>query len=113
LSQDFKEVIGFELPAAQDGTPPQLFVENWIAWSPDGLYLNYIDPTVSRERFRVYDTRQLTQEIYRNIKGDQPDISLNGTVSAFMYDGKIWILPLDGSSIHSVAEGGWPQWIAG
>jgi hypothetical protein len=112
-TQGLKEVIGLELPPSAEGVPGWDFIQSWTAWSPNGRYLVYMDPTVTRERVRRYDTMQATQEIYRNIKGERPKISPDGSVIAFMDAGKVWMLPFDGSWLNPVMDGGWPAWVAG
>jgi Tol biopolymer transport system component len=110
-TQDLKEVIGFELPPSTDATPGWLFVENWIVWGPDGRLLVYMDPTPTRERVRMYDTVEPGQDVFTNIRGEQPDVSPDGAVITFMNQGKVWVLPLDGSSLNAVADGGFPAWV--
>jgi WD40-like Beta Propeller Repeat len=112
-SQDLKEVIGFELPPSADGVPGQLFVQSWTDWTPDGRFLVYLDPTVTRQQVRIYDTAQAGQKRYSNIKGERPDVSPDGTVIAFMDSGKIWLLPIDGSTLNAIIDGGWPAWVSG
>ncbi len=109
--QDFKPAIGLELPPAADATPPALFLSNWTGWSPDGRYLVYLDPTATRERARIFDTVMVSQERLSDIKGEQPSVSGGQAVAAFMDSGKVWVLPVDGSSLNAIADGSWPAWV--
>jgi len=113
-SQGFKPAIGINIhPSAQD-IPPQLFVQKWTDWTPDGRYFLYLDPDPGLETARVFDTLPpYGQDWDRNIAGERPDISPDGTHAAFMYRGKVWVMPLDKSALVAVAEGGFPAWQPG
>lgn len=108
-TQDFKEKIGFELQASE-GTVGTFFIQDLTAWSSDGRLLVFLDPTSGRERVRIYDTVQVTQEIHRGVHGERPDIAPDASAIAFMNEGKVWVLSMDGSSLNSIVDGGEPLW---
>ncbi len=109
-TQGFKPIIGLSIrPSAQD-IPAQLFIQKWTDWTSDGRYLLYMDPEPDRQRIRVYDTKDITQTPHPNIAGEWPDISPDGRYLTFMYQGKVWVFPLDASALAAVADGGFPAW---
>lgn len=85
-------------------------MQKWSDWTGDGRYLFYMDPEPSREFIRVYDTQAISQQIYRNIAGERPDLSPDGANAVFMFQGKVWVFPVDGSALVPVAEGSRPVW---
>ncbi len=109
-SQDFKQIIGLLIRQSAQDIPPQLFIQKWTDWTPDGRYLFYLDPEMGREFIRVYDTEVIGQDIHRNIAGERPDISPDGKFAAFMYQDKVWVFPLDASTLVAVADGSYPAW---
>ena len=109
-SQGFKQTIGLLIRPSAEDIPPQLFMQKWSDWSDDGRYFFYMDPEPSREFIRVYDTQAISQQIYRNISGERPDISPDGANAVFMFQGKVWVIPLDGSALVPVADGTRPAW---
>ncbi len=109
-SQGFKQTIGLSIrPSAQD-IPAQLFIQKWTAWTPNGRHLLYLDPEPQRNFARIYDTQAVRQDIHRSISGERPDISPDGLTATFMYQGKVWVFPLDASALAAVADGGFPAW---
>ncbi len=126
-TQNFKQTIGLLIrPSAQD-IPAQLFIQKWTKWTPDGRYLLYLDPDPGRETIRRYDTQEpVSQDWNRNVAGERPDISesarlssfgpqapYGGLVATFMYQGKVWVNPLNHAALVAVAEGGYPAWRPG
>lgn len=109
-TQEFKQTIGLSIRPSAEDIPAQLFIQKWTDWTSDGRYLLYMDPEPDRQRIRVYDTKDLTQTPHRNIAGERPDISPDGRYLTFMYQGKVWVYPLDASALAAVAEGGFPAW---
>jgi dipeptidyl aminopeptidase/acylaminoacyl peptidase len=110
-SQGFKPAIGLFIRTSAQDIPPQLFIQKWTDWTPDGRYFLYLDPDPGLETARVYDTvPPYGQDWDRNISGERPDISPDGLTSAFMYEGKVWVMPLDKSALVAVAEGSFPAW---
>jgi hypothetical protein len=109
-AEGFKEVIGFEIPA-----PGQVLgwtiVPRWTDWAPDGRHFIYMDPTETRERVRVYDTVEIAQVPYRNIKGERPQVSPDGTALAFQDSGKVWVLAMDGTTLQALFEGSQGDWV--
>jgi hypothetical protein len=110
-SQGLKNTIGIAIhPSAYD-IPPQLLIQKFTDWTPDGRYFLYLDPDPGLETARVFDTVPPTsQDRDRNIAGEWPDISPDGTHAAFTYLGKVWVMPLDKSALVAVAEGSFPAW---
>ncbi len=106
-------IIGLEVRPTAEVTPAWLYIHRWTAWSPDSRYLVYIDPDPFRPRVRIYDTVAVTQDILRDIKGERPSVSPDGRHAAFMFEGKVWILALDGSVLQDVSEGSYPAWQPG
>ncbi|HET9476931.1 MAG TPA: hypothetical protein VFP63_05545 [Dehalococcoidia bacterium] len=109
-AQGFKQIIGLSIRPSAEDIPAQLFVQKWTDWTRDGRYLFYMDPEPTREFIRIYDTQAISQEIHRNIAGERPDLSPDGRHAAFMYQGKVWVFPVDASALGVVAEGGYPAW---
>jgi hypothetical protein len=126
-TQDYRQTIGLSIHPSTQDVPPQLFIQKWTEWTPDGRYLLYLDPDPGRETIRKYDTQQpVSQDWDRNIAGERPDIAesahlasfdsraaYGGLVATFMYQGKVWVYPLNGASLEAVAEGGYPAWRPG
>jgi hypothetical protein len=110
LTQGSKPVIGLDVRPAPDGTPPWLYIWRWADWSDDGRLLVYIDPDLARPRVRVYDTVAIAQEQYREIRGEFPHVSPNGTHITFQWDRTVWTFPLDGSALLPIAGGSLPAW---
>jgi dipeptidyl aminopeptidase/acylaminoacyl peptidase len=110
LTQGAKEIIGLDVRPAPDETPPWLFISRWTDWSREGRLLFYMDPDELRPRVRVYDTVAITQDAYRNIRGENPDLSPDGSVAAFQYEGKVWVFALDASALVPLVEGSLPAW---
>lgn len=113
-TKGFQKIIGLYIrPSAQD-IPAQLFIQKWTDWTPDGRYLFYMDPAVGFTQVRIYDTvgeaGLPTQDRLPDIGGERPDISPDGQTVAFMFQGKVWVMPLDGSTLAAVADGGYPVW---
>jgi hypothetical protein len=109
-TQGLKEVIGIEIPDPAQ-TPGWIFVQKWVTWTPIGRHFLYMDPTVTRERLRVFDTIDVRQVPYRNIRGEQPRVSPDNSTVVFVDMGRIWVLTLDGSKIYSPAEGFAGDWV--
>ena len=112
-TQGLKPVIGFEIRPSVDNTPAWLFIQRWTDWNSTGRYLVYLDPEASGQRVRFYDTVNVKQAIYKNIKGERPDISPDSQYAVFMDSGKVWYLTLDGKILVPVADGGFPLWQPG
>lgn len=110
MTQGGKPVIGLEVRSASDGTPAWSFIRTWADWSPDGRLLVYFDPQPLRLRVRMYDTVAITQKIFKAIKGDHPEVSPDSTHVAFMDEGKVWVLKLDGAALKDIASGSFPAW---
>jgi dipeptidyl aminopeptidase/acylaminoacyl peptidase len=110
LTQGAKEIIGLEVRPAPDETPPWLFIKRWTDWTRDGRFLFYLDPDEFRPRVRIYDTVAIRQDSYRDIRGEYPDFSPDGTHATFQHDGKVWVFPLDASALPAIAEGSLPAW---
>jgi Tol biopolymer transport system component len=109
-TQEFRQIIGLFIRDSAEGMPAWLFVRRFTDWTPDGRHMVYMDNLPERARFRLYDTVEVGQRIYRDIAGERPDISPDGQTSVFMYEGQVWTFPLDASTLHAVAEGGFPAW---
>lgn len=113
-SLGFRQTIGLSIRPSTENVPPQLFIQRWTDWTPDGLHLFYLDPEPGRETQRLYNTvYPPSQDRNRNIAGERPDISPDGQHVAFMYKGSVWVEPLDASTLVAVAEGGFPAWQPG
>ncbi len=113
VAQDFKNTIGLLIRLSAEDIPAQLFIQKWTDWTPDGRFLVYLDPEPQRERVRLYDTVSLTQQPFKNIAGERPDVSPDGTHVAWMLRGQVWVFPLDASTLLPVADGGFPAWQPG
>jgi hypothetical protein len=103
-------VIGIEVRPAPDGTPPWLYVLNWMDWSADSRIFFYMDPDEFRPRVRIFDTIGLTQDTYPEIRGEYPDMSPDSTHVTFQFEGKVWVLPLNATALLPIIEGGLPGW---
>ncbi len=112
-SQGFKQTIGLMIQQSPQNVAAQLYIQRWTDWTPDGRYLFYLDPEPGRERVRIYDTEKVAQQKHTSIAGERPDISPDGQFAAFMYQNKVWVFPLDGSTLVAVAGGGYPAWKPG
>ncbi|MGH8245291.1 MAG: TolB family protein, partial [Gammaproteobacteria bacterium] len=110
MSRDAMPIIGLEIRPAPDNTPPWHFIQKWIAWTPDGRVLAYMDPDEFRPRVRVYDTVEVRQTPYRDIRGEFPNFAPDGKNIAFAFSGKVWVLAIDGSALADIAQGSAPQW---
>ena len=110
LTQGAKEIIGLDVRPAPDETPPWLYIKRWTDWSKDGRLLVYMDPDEMRPRARVYDTVAITQDTYSNIRGEDPDLSPDGTHAVFHYEGRVWVFPLDATALVPIADGSLPVW---
>ncbi len=110
MTQGAKAVIGLEVRPALDETPAWSYIRNWADWSPDGRLLVYFDPQPLRLRVRIYDTVAIAQRIFKDIQGDRPDVSPDSTHVAFMHEGKVWVLALDGSALRDIVPGSFPAW---
>ena len=109
-SQGFEYKIGLSIRPSAEDIPPQLFIQKWTDWTPDGRYLFYLDPEPGRETRRLYDTVAIAQDRRTNIAGERPDVSPDGLTATFMYQDKVWVFPLDASALAAVADGGYPAW---
>ena len=112
-AEGFKTIIGLSIRPSAEDIPAQLFIQKWTAWTHDGRYLFYLDPEQDRNFVRIYDTQMVTQDRHANIAGERPDISPDGKAAAFMYQGKVWVVPMDVSALAAVASGGYPAWRPG
>ena len=113
LTRRGEKIIGLEVRPAPDETPPWQYIKRWIGWSKDGRLLVYMDPDELRPRARIYDTVAIQQEAYSNIRGENPDVSPDGTLAAFEHDGRVWVFPLNATALVPVAEGSLPAWQPG
>jgi len=110
LTQGAKATIGLDVRPAPDETPPWLYIKRWTDWSKDGRLLFYMDPDEMRPRVRIYDTVAITQDAYRNIRGENPNLSPDGTHATFEYEGRVWVFPLNAAALVPLAEGSLPAW---
>jgi hypothetical protein len=110
VSQDLKEVIGLEIPGPGQ-TPGWLFVQRFTAWTPSGRYLVYLDPTVSRERVRIYDTVEIRQTQYRDIRGDRVAVSPDNVALLYHDIGKLYVLKFDGTYLYEPVDGLQGDWL--
>jgi hypothetical protein len=110
LNQDLKPVIGLEIPGPGQ-TPGWIFIQKFVTWTADGRYLMYMDPTVSRERVRVYDTVDIRQTPYTNIRGDRPVSSPDSVAIVFQDMGMLYVLKVDGTRFNRAAEGTQGEWV--
>ncbi len=110
MTQGGTPVIGLDVRPALDGEPPWLFILRWTDWSPDGRLLFYADPEGFRPRVRIYDTIEITQDSYRGIRGENPELSADSTHATFMYENKVWVLANDGSALLDNGPGLAPSW---
>lgn len=109
FTQGGKNIIGTYIRTDPEGSPPWLFWEKWMDWTPNSQYLFYLDPNPFNLRVRLYDTIAITQTPYENIKGQDPDLSPDSTHAVFSSDGGIWVMKLDASALREVAQGTLPQ----
>jgi dipeptidyl aminopeptidase/acylaminoacyl peptidase len=109
-TQNFKQVIGFYIRQSEQGVPPWWFISEWTAWTPDGRFLLYLDPELNRNRLRIYDTVAITQRRYPDIAGRYPDVAPDGRTASFIFEGKVWVFPLDASTLVAPVEGAWARW---
>lgn len=113
FTQGGKQVIGLDVRPAADETPAWLEIKKWTDWTPDGRYLFYMDPLASRIRTRIYDTVAISQDKMPGLAGKYPDISPDGTHVTFQFEGKVWVLPLDKSTLRDITQGSFPAWQPG
>lgn len=114
VTRDMEQTIGIYIRPSAYEIPPQLFIQKWTDWTPDGRYFLYLDPEPGRETARVFQTLYPpTQDRDRNIAGEFPDISPDGTYSVFTYQEKVWVMPLDKSVLVTIADGRLPAWQPG
>jgi len=112
MTQNARPIIGLDIRPAPDDTSPWLYIQLWTDWSRDGRLL-YMDPDPARPRARIYDTVAITQKTYKDIAGERPRISPDGTHATFTYNGKVWVFALDGSVLADIAGGSSPNWQPG
>lgn len=110
FSQDGQVIVGLDVRPSPSGEAPWLYISRWIDWTADGQTLLYMDPSPFAIQVRIYDTVELRQERYRNIRGDEPDISPSGEHVVFFDEGKVWVLALDASALVDIVEGTRPAW---
>ena len=116
FSQDGQVIVGLDVRPSTTGESPWLYIRRWIDWTADGRTLLYMDPNPFAIQVRIYDTIDLRQERYRNIRGDEPEISPSGEHVAFFDRGddgdevKVWVLALDASALVDIVEGTHPAW---
>jgi hypothetical protein len=108
--QNMREVIGLEVPRPEEA-PAYVVAQHFTAWAPGGRYLVYLDPTASRERLRLYDTVEIRQTQYRNIKGELPEVSPDDAVVVFQGSGRLYVMTLDGTALYPLADGSGATWV--
>lgn len=110
-SEDFVPRIGLDVRVDPEGTPAWLYIKRWLAWSPDGRYLLYLDPRPSRTAARVYDTAEIAQDISFGVTGERPSVSSNGRHIVFMDGGNVWLGTLfDADQAPVLVQGSNPAW---
>lgn len=110
FTQGGKPVIGMDVRPTADEKPAWQIIRQLSDWSPDGRLLVYMDPQPASPRVRTFDTVEITQKIRKNISGERPDMSPDGTHLAFMYKGQVWVLAMDASAFRAIVPGGFPAW---
>jgi Tol biopolymer transport system component len=108
--QQGRPIIGLDIRNADAVEPAWQFIQRWVAWTPDGRYLMYLDPRPGRYVFRLFDTVSIQQQRFSNIKGEAPSPSPDGTHVVFMDEGNIWVFVLAGTAIQDIADGTFPAW---
>ena len=112
--QDFKPLIGLDIRVDPEGTSPWLYVKRWLAWSPNGRYLVYLDPAVFRPTARAYDTVEITQSMSSGVTGEHPSFSSDGRYIVFIDGGKVLLRAFGGAAqAAAVVEGSNPAWQPG
>jgi dipeptidyl aminopeptidase/acylaminoacyl peptidase len=105
-----KPLIGLDIRDAETDEPPWLYIQRWTAWTPNGRFLMYLDPNPDRYLFRLYDTEEISQKRYPNIKGEAPSPAPDGMHAVFMDEGNIWVFVLAGTALEDIADGTFPAW---
>jgi hypothetical protein len=110
MTRNGQQVIGLEIRPSSDGSPPWWHIQRYTTWSPNGRVLIYLDPEPVRFRVRVYDTVEISQQMFPGILGQWPSSSPESPYVVFTQEGKVWELSVVGSVLRNLAEGSFAAW---